>query len=130
MTRHLLSPSRVKAGVKIRIFPKPCLKCKAIFTARSEYCDACRFERKPRQPAPRIDSPARKQKKALLYNSGYKKIARGIRYSATHCHLCHQPFTNIKEIQADHLIPGDPSSPLAAAHAKCNASRGNKELNY
>jgi hypothetical protein len=112
----------------MRIFPKPCLKCKAIFTARSEYCEGCRLEKKPREPTPRIYSGARKQKKAILYNSHYKKIARGIRATATHCHLCQQPFTDRNEIQADHLIPGDPLSPLAAAHGGCNASRGNKKL--
>jgi hypothetical protein len=112
----------------LRIFPKPCLKCKAIFTFRSEYCDSCRLEKKPREQKPRIETPERKARKRLLYNPTYKKIARGIKETATTCHLCRQPFTDRNQIQADHLIPGDPSSPLLAAHARCNASRGNKEL--
>jgi hypothetical protein len=112
----------------LRIFPKPCLKCKAIFIARSEYCEGCRLEKKPRTPAPRIDSLARRIKKANLYTSHYKKIARGIKATATHCHLCQQPFTDRNQIQADHLEPGNPLSPLLPAHARCNASRGNKKL--
>ena len=64
----------------------------------------------------------------MLYNPTYKKIAGAIKATATYCHLCNQPFTNRNEIQADHLIPGDPSSPLAPAHARCNASRGDKKL--
>ena len=28
--------------------------------------------------------------------------------------------------QADHVIPGNPDSPLAPAHRSCNAARGNK----
>jgi hypothetical protein len=112
----------------LRIFPKPCLKCKAIFTARSEYCEGCRLEKKPREQKPRIETPERKARKRLLYNSTYKKIARGIKATATTCHLCHQPFTDRNQIQADHLEAGNPLSPLLAAHAKCNASRGNKEL--
>ncbi len=112
----------------MRIFPKPCLKCKAIFTFRSEYCEGCRLEKKPREQKPRIETPERKARKRLLYNYGYKKRAGAIKQTATHCHLCQQPFASRNEIQADHLIPGDPTSPLAAAHARCNASRGNKKL--
>jgi hypothetical protein len=115
-------------GQGLRIFPKPCLKCKAIFTFRSEYCDNCRLEKKPREQKPRIETPERKARKRLLYNSEYKKRAWAIKQTATYCHLCQLPFTNRNEIQADHLIPGDPTSPLAAAHARCNASRGNKKL--
>jgi hypothetical protein len=112
----------------MRIFPRPCLKCKAIYTARSEYCDDCRLERKPRTPAPRIETPARRQRKALLYNSNYRARAKIVRESATHCHICKQVFTDRKDIQADHLVPGDPSSPLAAAHRFCNASKGDRYI--
>ena len=115
-------------GKGLIIFPKPCLKCKAIFTARSEYCEACRFERKPREQKPRIESPERKKRKSLLYNNHYKQQARLLKETATHCHLCLQPFTDRAEIQADHLQPGNPFSALAPAHARCNASRGNRPL--
>jgi hypothetical protein len=112
----------------LRVFPKPCLKCKAIFTARSEYCEACRLERKPREQKPRVYSPERKLRKRLLYNAEYQRRARGVRESATHCHICLKAFVDRKDIQADHLVPGDPSSPLAAAHRFCNASKGNRYI--
>ncbi len=110
------------------VFPKPCLKCKALFKARSEYCDACRLERKPREKKPRIETPERRRRKQLLYNSDYRARARVVRESATHCHICLKPFLDRKDIQADHLVPGDPSSPLAAAHRFCNASKGNRYI--
>jgi hypothetical protein len=110
------------------VFPKPCLKCKALFKARSEYCDACRLERKPRTPTPRVESPERKLRKTLLYNSGYRARAKVVRESATHCHICKQAFTDRTQIQADHLIPGNPESPLAPAHRTCNAQKGNRYI--
>ena len=112
------------------IFPKPCLKCKALFKARSEYCDACRLERKPRTPAPRIESAERKARKALLYGGDYRERARVVRLTATHCHICKEPFTDANRhlIQADHLIPGNPNSPLAPAHRSCNARKGNRYI--
>ncbi len=108
------------------IFPKPCLKCKALFKARSEYCEACRLERKPRAPTPRIESAERKQKKRLLYGGDYKARSQIVRESATHCHICKKEFTDRREIQADHLVPGNPDSPLAPAHRTCNARKGNR----
>jgi hypothetical protein len=110
------------------IFPKPCLKCKALFKARSEYCDACRLEKKPREKAPRIYSAERKARKAFLYGGGYPARARVVRETATHCHICKQAFTDRTLIQADHLIPGNPESPLAPAHRTCNARKGNKYI--
>ena len=110
----------------MRVFPKPCLKCKAIFTARSEYCESCRLEKKPPTPKPRVESPERKQRKALLYNSSYRARAKAVRDTATHCHICQQAFTDRATIQADHLIPGNPYSPLAAAHRSCNIRKSNK----
>jgi 5-methylcytosine-specific restriction endonuclease McrA len=110
------------------VFPKPCLKCKALFKARSEYCDACRLERKPREQKPRAYSPERKIKKSILYGSNYRGRAKVVRDSATYCHICLKPFLDRTEIQADHLIPGNPDSPLAAAHRVCNARKGNKYI--
>jgi hypothetical protein len=115
-------------GKGLRVFPKPCLKCKAIFTARSEYCDTCRLERKPREQKPRVYSAERKIKKALLYDGGYRARAKVVRETATHCHICLKAFTDRKEIQADHLVPGNPDSPLAPAHRTCNASKGNRYI--
>ena len=43
------------------------------------------------------------------------------------CYLCGEvvpPGTG----QADHIIAGNPDSPLAITHSFCNQSRGNKNL--
>jgi 5-methylcytosine-specific restriction endonuclease McrA len=110
------------------LFPKPCLKCKALFKARSEYCDSCRLERKPREQTPRVYSAERKIRKGLLYGGDYRERAKVVRQTATHCHICKQIFTDRTQIQADHLIPGNPQSPLAPAHRRCNAQKGNKYI--
>jgi hypothetical protein len=39
------------------------------------------------------------------------------------CHFCNQPL-GTGPLDADHLRPGDPHSPLAAVHATCNRSAG------
>jgi 5-methylcytosine-specific restriction endonuclease McrA len=115
-------------GKGLRVFPKPCLKCKALFTFRSEYCDTCRLERKPREQKPRVYSAERKARKGFLYGGDYRERAKLVKDTATHCHICQQPFSDRKEIQADHLIPGNPESPLAAAHRVCNARKGNRYI--
>jgi len=103
-------------------FPRPCLKCQNLHRDYGDYCVGCRgaINRQREQ------DPVRKAKKKNLYNSHYRRVRQYLRQNATHCHLCQQPFTDRSEITADHIIAGDPSSPLAAAHASCNYSRGNK----
>lgn len=70
----------------------------------------------------------RKRGRLLYASTEYKKAAAHIKATATHCHLCGQAFTNRNEITADHIRPGDVTSPLAPAHRRCNSSRGNKPL--
>ena len=106
------------------MFPKPCMDCQQLFTGKGERCGECRA----RVNKAKESNPYRRQRKAILYNNDYRQQARAIKQLATYCHLCNQPFTNRDEISADHLIPGDPLSPLAPAHKTCNSSRGNKPL--
>ena len=70
----------------------------------------------------------RRRGRTLYASNEYKKAAAAIKATATHCHLCGQAFQNRNEITADHLRAGDPTSPLAPAHRKCNSSRGNRPL--
>ena len=51
-----------------------------------------------------------------------------IKATATICALCLIPFTNREEITADHIVAGDPTSPLQPAHKSCNSRRGNQAL--
>lgn len=62
------------------------------------------------------------------YSGSYKARARMVRENAYVCHLCKEGYRPNDPWQADHLVPSDPNSPLAAAHRSCNASRGNKPL--
>jgi hypothetical protein len=100
-------------------FKKPCLKCNQITTGGS-YCDGCR----PRK----VDSPERKAKKQAMYGGDYRRRANAMKSSATHCHLCNKPFQYGDRVEADHLIPGNPNSPLAPAHRVCNQRRGDTPL--
>jgi len=59
----------------------------------------------------------------LLYNSNYRKEAKKIRENATVCWVCGLPPTPRDPIQADHLYPGNPNSPLLPAHRSCNIRR-------
>lgn len=85
---------------------------------------ACRRERQ-RQQEP---NKARQLKKAKLYNSEYQRLSKLVRENAVQCHLCGEGYRPLDPWTADHLIPSDPTSPLAPAHRSCNSRRGNKPL--
>jgi hypothetical protein len=77
----------------------------------------------------KYDTPERQAKKQFLYGRNYKTKRALVLSTATHCHLCQQPFTATDKIETDHLFPElGSASPLAAAHRACNQSRGNKPL--
>lgn len=63
-----------------------------------------------------------------MYGGDYRKRARDVKASATHCHLCLKPFEAGDAIEADHIYAGDPNSPLAAAHRHCNNKRGDTPI--
>lgn len=62
------------------------------------------------------------------YSGDYRRRAKLVRENATICHICGKGPDPLDPWQADHIIPADPTSPLAAAHRSCNAARGNKPI--
>ena len=105
-------------------FPKPCLTCNQLTTGAS-YCATHQQGVDERE---RERQRIRKAGRTLYNNTHYRKQRAYLKATATHCHLCKQAFTSRADITADHLIPGNPDSPLAAAHSLCNSRRGNKPL--
>jgi hypothetical protein len=100
-------------------FQKPCLDCGEL-TRLGSRCEKHQAI---------IDSKVNARKaQRTLYDSSYKKQAKLIKEFATHCWLCNEPFTDRSEIQADHVLAGVKGSTLMPAHARCNASRGNKPI--
>lgn len=106
-------------------FLKPCLECGQL--SRNNRCDTHQATI-DRAKEKRRDTPERRAKKKLYYNSDYQRRARHVRQTAEVCHICGQGAREGDGWQADHLIPGDPTSPLLPAHRSCNAKRGNKPL--
>lgn len=104
-------------------FPKPCLDCGTL-TSGGNRCDT--HQR-------RIDELA-EMRRALVkktlntYGGDYRRRAKQVRDTAVVCHLCGEGARVGDPWEADHLIPGDPNSGLAAAHRSCNQRRGNKPL--
>lgn len=105
-------------------FPKPCLTCNQLTTGAS-YCDTHQLQADERE---KLRQRGRKAGRTLYNSAHYRRQRAYLKANATHCHLCKQAFINRDDITADHLIPGDPNSPLAAAHSLCNSRRGNKPL--
>lgn len=97
---------------------KPCLNCGEL-TPKGSRCAIC--QRRYDQAHPR---PPRKH-----YGGDYKRRAKEIRDTAQYCWLCGLSAKANDPWTADHIIAGDPNSPLAAAHRSCNSRRGNKPIN-
>ena len=93
-----------------------CLRC-GILTDHGSYCQACSME------AERIRS---KERGSRHYTGDYRARAKVVRETATECHICHEGARPSDPWTADHLIPGDPDSPLLPAHRSCNSRRGNR----
>jgi len=96
--------------------PRPCLDCGALST--KSRCETCNRELERRRSAAR---PPRKH-----YAGDYRKRAKAVRESAGACWLCGDGPRPNDPWQADHVVPGDPASPLAAAHRSCNIRRANE----
>ena len=106
-------------------FPKPCLVCNAL-TNGDSYCSTHKMQADEKE---KLRQRGRKAGRTLYNSPQYRRERAYLKATATHCHLCKLPFINRDDITADHIIPGDPASPLAAAHMICNSRRGNKPLN-
>lgn len=107
-------------------FNKPCIVCGVV--SRGTRCATHQQELDTAQAKKRDSDPQRKARKNLLYPSHYRKQAQWIRNTATTCHLCGKDFQPGDKIEADHIDAGNPNSPLAPAHRRCNQSRGNTPL--
>ena len=110
-------------------FPQPCTQCGQL-TINDSLCEKHRREKnqaKEKARGARV-TPERKAQKSQLYNYAYRKAAAQIRATATHCHICLQPFVEGDRIEADHLLAGSNEGGLAAAHRLCNQRRGARPL--
>lgn len=95
--------------------PRPCLDCGALTTATR--CDACRkAKERHRDRGPRPH-----------YAGDYRKRAKAVRESPGPCWLCGELDKPDDPWQADHLLTGDPGSPLLKAHRSCNIRRWHDE---
>ena len=91
---------------------RPCLDCREL-TGNKSRCDACESRRESRRNASRPH-----------YAGDYAKRAALVRSSAVTCWICGKPSIEGDPWTADHVLPGDPNSPLLAAHRSCNSRRG------
>lgn len=104
-------------------FNKPCIFCGKL--ARQTPCPECKRVRERTRDQQRDADPIRRAKKAALYDTTYRKKRELLKKRGGICYLCGEIVPPLSG-QADHLIPGDPESPLAITHSFCNQSRGNK----
>ena len=104
-------------------FYRPCLICGRL--GKGTRCEPHETEYRLKRES-RRDNVARREKKNNLYNWEYQQQRKIIVATATHCHLCGKTFTDTDKVEADHVIPSDRNSPLAAAHRLCNQRKGNR----
>lgn len=108
----------------MRRFAIPCSDCGELTRNEGARCDKHKQEYENQRELRR-----RLVKKATgQYSGDYKKRAKLVREYAVACHICGLGEIPGDAFQADHLIPGDPNSPLLPAHGSCNRKRGNKPL--
>lgn len=96
---------------------KPCIVCGTLTVGNSR-CETHRLQ---------VDNARYKRRGPRAHYAGdYRARARKVRESATECWICgHGPIPG-DPWTADHILPGNPESPLAAAHRSCNSRRGNR----
>lgn len=111
-----------RQGQVMRKFPKPCRTCGTL--SLNALCPTHQAE------VARIHDAKRAivKKQTGQYSGDYKRRAKQVRDTALTCHICGDSARYNDPFEADHLIPGDPSSPLAAAHRSCNIRRSNTPL--
>ena len=90
---------------------QPCLDCHA--PARGARCPSC---------ARRRDT-ARQAARGGLYRGSWPARARAQRAAAPWCAAC----GSTRDLCADHIVPGDPGSPLRTLCRPCNAARANRD---
>jgi len=96
--------------------PRTCLTCGTLHHNPSR-CDQCETQR---------ETQRQRHRDKTHYDHTYRKAAKQVRDTATICWLCGEGYRPDDQWTADHVIPADPTSPLAPAHKSCNSRRGNK----
>lgn len=96
---------------------RPCLNCRTL-TSNATRCTNCQTLWNQQHPKP----------ERLHYKGDYRKRAKQIRDTAIACWICGEGKKPNDPFTADHLIPADINSPLAAAHRSCNSRRQNKPI--
>ena len=102
---------------RLMAISRPCLNCRNL-TTNATRCTRCQTIWYQQHPKP--DRPH--------YKGDYRKRAKQIRDNAIACWICGEGKRPNDPFTADHLIPADPNSPLAAAHRSCNSRRQNKPI--
>lgn len=102
-------------------FARPCIDCGKL-TRTGSRCEVHRARKEAEWDAVK----ASRKKQTGQYSGDYRRRAKQVRDSAEYCWICGQGARTGDPWQADHIIPGDPNSPLASAHRSCNAARGNR----
>ena len=124
--RLIQSSTNIRIHFKIKrkdsgvAFPRPCLDCGAL-TSKGNRCQ-------PHQTAYQARLDTRRKPNRKHYSNDYKKRAKQVRESAQQCWICKEGYKPNDPFTADHLLPSDPNSPLAAAHRSCNSRRQNKPI--
>lgn len=95
---------------------RPCIDCGTL--ASGSRCAPCQTALEQRISAARGPRPH--------YAGNYAKRAKAVRESGEPCYLCGEHGTVDDPIQADHLVEGDPGSPLLPAHRSCNIRKSNQ----
>lgn len=90
--------------------PSKRCRCGAAIPAGVERCRSCE---------------ARRNATRVHYLGDYRSRSAEVRRSATRCHLCGEGPHLDDPWRSDHLVAGDPASPLLPAHRSCNARRRN-----
>jgi len=106
-------------------FQKPCIMCGKL--SPDATCKQCHLKKERARDRVRDADPARRIKKATLYDSQYRKQAALLKTRGGICYLCGE-VVPAGTGQADHIDAGNPDSPLAITHSFCNQSRGNKKI--
>lgn len=117
-TRHELrrAPHPLAAPDPMSI-KRPCIVCGTL-TDQQTRCEQHRLaadNQRYRRRGPRAH-----------YAGDYRARAARVRANATECWICGQGPRPGDPWTADHVLPGDPESPLAPAHRSCNSRRGNR----
>lgn len=97
-----------------------CLGCGTL-TLHGSRCETCQADMNRILDARRGPRPH--------YAGDYRRRAAEVRATAVECHWCHGPFTPANPVQADHVVPRDPASPLVPSCRRCNIARSKSTTN-